>query len=109
MKRPREIQKPIPTSRFCLLATTVLPEPVNGVIEVLTLEEELDVVETVAASVCVEEEVERVDKVEPNPAEELVPPFAFTVGDKFWGAFLASAANVSIVRDLLAAGLILWH
>lgn len=73
----------------------------------LTLEEELDVVETVAASVCVEE-VERVDKVEPNPDEELVPAFAITFGDKFWGAFLASAANVSIVRDLLAAGLILW-
>lgn len=90
-----------------MLATTVLPEPVKCVIEVLTLDKELDVVETVAASVCVEE-VESVDKVEPDPAEELVPPFAFTVGDKFWGAFLASAANVSIVRDLLAAGLILW-
>lgn len=39
--------------------------------------------------------------------EELVPPFAITVGDKFWGAFLASAAKVLIVRDLFAAGLIL--
>lgn len=89
-----------------MLATTVLPELVKCVIEVLTLDE-LDVVETVAASVCVEE-IESVDKIEPNPAKEPVSPFAFTVGDKFWGAFLASAANVSIVRDLLAAGLILW-
>lgn len=53
------------------------------------------------------------DKVGANIAEELlepeelVPPFAITVGDKFWGAFLASAAKVSIVRDLFAAGLIL--
>lgn len=53
------------------------------------------------------------DKVEANIAEELleleelVPPFAMTVGDKFWGAFLASAAKVLIVRDLFAAGLIL--
>lgn len=53
------------------------------------------------------------DKVEANIAEELlepeelVPPFAITDGDKFWGAFLASAAKVSIVRDLFAAGLML--
>lgn len=77
----------------------------------LTLDEELDVLEAVTASVCVE--VERVDKVEANVAEELlepeelVLPFAITDGDKFWGAFLASAAKVSIVRDLFAAGLLL--
>lgn len=54
------------------------------------------------------------DKGEPNTVEErlepeeLVLPLAIAVGDKFWGAFLASAANVSIVRDLFATGLILW-
>lgn len=112
MKRLRKIQKPFPTSKRCLLATTAPPELGNVAVEVLTLDEELDVVEAVAASVCVE--VERVDKVDPNPTEELlepeelVPPVAITFGDKFWGAFLASTANVSIVRDLLAAGLILW-
>lgn len=112
MKRPRKTENPVPKSRFCLLATTVVPEPVNVVIDVLTLDEELDVLEAVTASVCVEY-VERVDKVGANIAEELlepeelVPPFAITVGDKFWGAFLASAAKVSIVRDLFAAGLIL--
>lgn len=111
MKRPRKTQNPVPTSKFCLLATTVAPEPVNVVIDVLTLDEELDVLEAVTASVCVE--VERVDKVEANIAGELlepgelVPPLAITDGDKFWGAFLASAAKVSIVRDLFAAGLML--
>lgn len=96
-----------------MLATTVLPEPGNIVTELFTLDEELGKADADAASVCVEE-VDRVEKVEPNPADELlepdelVPPFAITVGDKFWGAFLASAANVSIVRDLLAAGLVLY-
>lgn len=51
------------------------------------------------------------DKVEANivgellEPEELEPPFEITDGDKFWGAFLARAAKVSIVRDLFAAGL----
>lgn len=109
MKRAKKIQKP--NSKFCLLAATVLPEPGNVATDVLTIDEALDVGKAVAANVCVVE-VERVDKIELNPAEELLepeelgPPFAITVGDKFWGAFLASAANVSIVRDLLAAGLI---
>lgn len=54
MKRPRKTENPVPKSRFCLLATTVVPEPVNVVIDVLTLDEELDVLEAVTASVCVE-------------------------------------------------------
>lgn len=54
MKRPRKTENPVPKSRFCLLATTVVPEPVNVVIDVLTLDEELDVLEAVTAGVCVE-------------------------------------------------------
>lgn len=75
----------------------------------LTLDVELDVLEAITARVLVE--VERVDKVEATideellEPEELVPPFGITDGDKFWGAFLAKAAKVSIVRDLFAAGL----
>lgn len=54
MKRPRKTQNPVPTSKFCLLASTVVPELVNVVIDVLTLDEEFDVLEAVIASVCVE-------------------------------------------------------
>lgn len=56
INRLRKIQNPVPTSKFCLPATTIFPEPVKVVIDVLTLDEELDVVDAVAASVCVEVE-----------------------------------------------------
>lgn len=96
---------PMPVSKSRLLAN-VFPKPAKVAAGLLVVALDPELLGGVLGELGILGVPEPPELPELEPLEELFPPAASTDGVMFSGAFFASAANVSWVRDWFIAGLV---